>query len=464
MRTLVPTLSDEQRAVVQAALARHNVFLTGNAGCGKTVVIRAIVESFQRKYGKNFKQHVAVCAPTGIAATHIEGRTFHSTLGIGVVRRMGDFPKALAKRGVTRLRKLEVLILDEVSMVSAEMFECLSWFLGQVRKCPHEPFGGVQIILCGDMGQLPSVPVSAQTKQAFEDVFLNRGYAFQAPTWRRCRFRTFHLRKIWRQQDVDFATLLQEIKEGREEALDELLRRCGRPLPAHHAILPTELFGTNNEADAVNERAMARLTGPVVEVTAEDDIVAPQLNEAARAKWIENDFFRDCQAPATLRLKEGAQVMLVKNLDTDGGADMLVNGSRGIVRSIGPGGVPVVEFRNGRVEEVRRAEFAQEIADGIFAVRKQVPLRLAWGLTQWKAQGLTLDCARVSLDRIFSPGQVYVALSRVRDMDSLEIVCGSRRPSIKPAPEVIAFYEDMDGYDGTEAWEAWMKEHPIPFL
>lgn len=457
-----PILSQEQQEVVCAAMAGKNVFLTGNAGCGKTVTLRSMIDSFETRYGRQFRRYVAVCAPTGVAATHIGGRTYHSRLGVGVIRRSSDFPSLLKKRSSQDLRELRVLILDEISMVSAEMFECLSWFLGQIRKRPDLPFGGVQVIVSGDFYQI--CPISTDpSRNTLDDAFLNRGYAFQAPAWRRCRFEAFHLRRIWRQSDANFTTLLNEIKEGSKEALEELLRLCARPLTAHHAILPTELFGTNQEAEGVNARAMEGLTGPVVELPAMDSIHAPRLSKEGKEKWMQCEFFRECPAPATLCLKEGAQVMLVKNLEFDGGSQMLVNGSRGVVVAFQQKN-PIVEFCNGRVEVIEVAEFSQEIADGVTAIRKQIPLKLAWGITQMKSQGMTLDCARVSLDRIFAPGQAYVALSRVRDAPSLEIMCGSKRPNIDPSPEVTAFYKNIQDYDPGERWATWMKEHPIPFL
>lgn len=453
--------------VVDAALhARDNIFLTGNAGCGKTVTLLAILDGLQRRYQAAFRRAVAVCAPTGIAATHLSGRTIHSRLMVGMVRRASDFLNALQKRNVRQLRTLEVLVIDEISMVSAEMFECLSWFLGQARGRPELPFGGVQVIVCGDFGQLQPIAAGSEAVRAFQvDAFLNRGYAFQAPVWRRSGLRSFHLQKIWRQEDAEFSSLLNRIKVGDEAALEELLARCGRPLPAEHGVLPTELFGTNNEADALNERSMAALARQTRQMVAADRIDPPTLSEEARERWLDHEFFRDCPAPALLRLKVGAQVMLVKNLETDaGGRNALVNGARGVVVRFTLDGLPVVEFRSGRVEEMPETEFEQEVADHVVAVRRQVPLRMAWGITHFKSQGMSLDCARVSLDRVFAHGQAYVALSRARSMDGLEIRCGSKRPSIRPSPDVMAFYEDMDGYDGTVAWERWMQEHPIPFL
>lgn len=489
------TLSEEQQRVVDMVLAGHNTFYTGSAGTGKTFVTKSIIAALQARYGARFGELVAVTATTGIAATHIGGTTLNSALGIGAPNYMRDFAVMMRADNRARIRKWKLLIIDECSMMSAEFLEEMEATLCRVRAtgaagaagAPAAPCGGLQIVLAGDFSQLPPV-----TKPFVDDAttpehaFLNFGYAFQSPAWRRCGMRTVVLTRVFRQEDDVFVKLLNDVREGRaaatNAAMRELVGRCARPLDVKSGIKPTQVFACNRDVDAMNAREMAQLSSPMVRSPAHDDVLVspaaleasdgPRLSLAALTTRLRShEFFKDCMAAGALQLCEGAQVMLLRNVDVTA-ARPLVNGSRGVVVRFVPKEqvvwelkeqqvaaehattllnlarwkgtqLPVVRFLNGAEAPIMPCKFSTSVHGVGECVRVQLPLKLAWAITVHKSQGLSLDYVRVSLKSMFSCGQVYVALSRARSIEGLEIIEWQNPGCVRTDPAVMRFYRQM---------------------
>ncbi|DBA72022.1 TPA: hypothetical protein ACH3X2_14301 [Trebouxia sp. C0005] len=507
-----PTLSPQQQQVEDLVKEGKNVFFTGNAGTGKSFLLNRIIEHFRQDYREDFNACVAVTAATGIAATHISGTTLHSQTGCGVPQTIEDFDRMWKPQSRDRWRKMKVLICDEISMISAEMFHQLEHHARMIRGV-EKPFGGVQLVLSGDYFQLP--PIERRWSAGMDkSAFMNRGYTFQCPAWTQCNLHQVLLTKVFRQRNPEFVRMLNDIRTGNgRTAIQQLLQLCTRPLPEQNGIKPTQLFSKNADVDTVNAAELSALEGEEAVMDGLDSVeVAPAKTEgdsqssiAAEEQLWRHEFFRDCLAPKKAAFKIGAQVMLLRNLELTGNDRMLVNGSRGVITKfvpkdehvkemVGlrhrqgatpgapvpqgaeagkleqaiqslhkwPGTVlPVVKFVNGREEVLLPELFTADVAAVGVCKRLQVPLKLAWALTIHKCQGLTLDLAKVSLKGVFAEGQAYVALSRVRSLEGLQILDCSPN-CVKVSAIVQRFYECLlrgDDYkDG--CWEDWQNNHP----
>ncbi|KAA6419235.1 MAG: DNA repair and recombination PIF1 [Trebouxia sp. A1-2] len=505
-----------QQQVEDLVKEGKNVFFTGNAGTGKSFLLNRIIEHFRQDYGEDFNACVAVTAATGIAATHISGTTLHSQTGCGVPQTIEDFDRMWKPQSRDRWRKMKVLICDEISMISAEMFHQLEHHARMIRGV-EKPFGGVQLVLSGDYFQLP--PIERRWSAGMDkSAFMNRGYTFQCPAWTQCNLHQVLLTKVFRQRNPEFVRMLNDIRTGNgRTAIQQLLQLCTRPLPEQNGIKPTQLFSKNADVALEGEEFLALSNSKInIKFQAFDQAVmdgldsvevAPAKTEgdsqssiAAEEQLWRHEFFRDCLAPKKAAFKvDGSHVMLLRNLELTGNDRMLVNGSRGVITKfvpkdehvkemVGlrhrqgatpgapvpqgaeagkleqaiqslhkwPGTVlPVVKFVNGREEVLLPELFTADVA----AVG--VPLKLAWALTIHKCQGLTLDLAKVSLKGVFAEGQAYVALSRVRSLEGLQILDCSPN-CVKVSAIVQRFYECLlrgDDYkDG--CWEDWQNNHP----
>lgn len=483
-----PRLTAEQARVLDLVRAGHNVFFTGNAGTGKTFLLERLLEELRARYGTEeaFRTRVAVTATTGVAATHVGGQTLNAALGIGTVSALRDFQRMHAPAHARRIRGWHVLIVDECSMLSAEAFEAieerLRWVRNDVRAA-----GGVQLVLSGDFFQLPPVSrgVDAAVRAAGKDAFANFGYAFMAPAWQRCAFRTVMLRRAFRQQNDDLARALGLIRQGGESkaarnALRGVVRECLRPiteLTERTGIVPTQIFARNADVDDSNATELRRTLessggeARLRELRARDFVVLDRPDAstapANHARLTSSDFYRDCLVRERVALCEGAQVMLLRNIDTLG---MRVNGSRGVVTRfaskedcygpapteavLGPPDpsaaeiwgndeLPVVRFTDGLEYAVQPCRISSHVQGIGECVRVQVPLKLAWAITVHKSQGMSLDAVRLSLRSIFTVGQAYVALSRVRSLDGLHVLDWDMN-CLRADPHVLAFYRTVE--------------------
>ncbi|KAM9323072.1 ATP-dependent DNA helicase PIF1 [Pholidichthys leucotaenia] len=408
-------LNKEQAAVLSAVLSGKNVFFTGSAGTGKSFLLKRIIGSLPPK-------STFATASTGVAACHIGGTTLHSFAGIG----SGSAPLQqcieLAQRpGVLQhWTSCRHLIIDEISMVEAEFFDKLESVARSVRRST-EPFGGIQLIVCGDFLQLP--PVSKGKEKA--------RFCFQARSWRKVIQINMELTEVRRQTDHNFISILQAVRVGRvtEEVTAKLIKSAYHQIE-RDGILATRLCTHKDDVELTNENKLQQLPGSVHVFEALD-------SDPALVKTI------DAHSPVSrlIQLKVGAQVMLTKNLDVPRG---LVNGARGVVVAFEPGkhGLPLVRFLGGVTEVLKPERWVFKSGGGVHLSRQQLPLKLAWAISIHKSQGMTLDCVEISLARVFESGQAYVALSRARSLEGLRVM--DFDPSVVRAdPDVLVFYKKL---------------------
>lgn len=433
-------LNEGQQKALTTILEGKNVFLTGPGGTGKSFLIHRIGEEFHLR-----KKKVAITALTGCAALLLgkEAKTVHSWSGAGLGREQAskiasDIRKLPWKNKVLRRWLLtNALIIDEVSMMTPEFLELLNEVGQLVRRDSRKPFGGIQLILVGDFFQLPPV-----TKDDQETKFV-----FESPLWNQLGLAVCSLTEIVRQTDPVFQTLLNEARVGAlTKAGHQILQSRQTDSWQTLQIKPTLLFSRRAEVEMINERNLQALQGrPMLyEVkTVFDTTVAKGLTEQSPdvVRAI-HKLDRDAPYKSTLDLKVGAQVMLIYNLDQEAG---LVNGSRGVVTGFTTDTVPslpLVQFKGHSAPiPISHQTWESEEVDGL--KRSQIPLILAYAITIHKCQGATLDSALIDIGQsTFEMGQAYVALSRVKSLDSL-YVFDYDPLAIKAHPKVIAFYESV---------------------
>ena len=393
------SLTPAQQSVIDAVAGDDTspLLVTGRAGTGKSTVLHRLVAAEQRK--------VAVVAPTGVAALNVGGQTIHSFLRLPVGL-IGN-SRLYQDRDLRRLlMALDVLIIDEISMVSADVMDGIDRALREARGRP-DPFGGVRLVLFGDPFQLAPVPGGAEERTWYAEMYRSLWF-FDAHVWDRIPLRTLHLDLIHRQQDEEFRRLLTAVRHGAvtREMAQRLNEVGGRPLPEDR---PLTLASTNAAVATINRRALAELPG----------------KEATAVAEVDGDFGgRSFPADEDLRLKVGAHVMMLRN-DAEG---RWVNGSMGTVAKLKRGDL-TVEI-NGVQHEVEPATWerhrytvsaaSNELQRVVVAQFRQLPVRLGWAVTIHKAQGATLESASIDLGRkAFSPGQTYVALSRLTTLEGL---------------------------------------------
>eukprot|EP00934_Nitzschia_sp_Nitz4_P008073 Nitzschia sp. Nitz4//scaffold75_size92586//44390//46255//NITZ4_004854-RA/size92586-processed-gene-0.8-mRNA-1//1//CDS//3329557702//8063//frame0 len=453
-------LHPKQQEALDHIRLGHNVFLTGVAGTGKSLVLKRALDFIRDNY--NSREYVAL-GPTGSVAIALEGQTLHSFAGIGVPTVYRDFDKVKQKEFAWR--NLKVLILDEASLVSGEMFDLLSLAVSKIRKNPL-PFGGIQLVFCGDFLQLAPIStdessvsmLSNMTKVKQKDrPFLNRGFCFQSREWYRANFKVVHLDKVFRQKNAHLVGTLQQIRTGRVGPLVvQALKRYQRPLPPNkYGIRPTLLYCRNVDVTRDNLVELDKLPGNATSYRAVD-FVELEEHSPPWAKGIlqKNPFFRNCIAEQNLPIKVGSQVMLLKNEFLAG--TRLANGSRGKVIGFRPAPAktdstllpdtpkyPVVQFTDGTLKTILPVHFRSRIIGLGTCTRLAIPLRLAWAITTHKAQGMTLDYVVADVKDAFADGQVYVALSRASNEDGLEL--RNFRPHfVRTNSLALAFYENSN--------------------
>ena len=433
------TLNTDQLHGFEAIKEGKNIFLTGPAGTGKSHLIRHIVH-----WAESVGKRIAVTAMTGCAAlllgTHAS--TLHRWAGFGIAREPADVlaVQALKKPFIKRKWKTtDILIVDEVSMMTPELFEKLD-FVGKRVRASLQPWGGIQLIFCGDFFQLPPV-----TKGISGEMLTGR-FVFESPAWKAADLHPVILSKIERQTDPVFQTLLNECRIGApsEESVALLKSRQGLDWKSN-LIRPTLLFSRNTDVDTINEKNIAALKKPLRMYDAATAIVKPEAATTPpelSKEEVDSHVMRldnDANYCAHLELCVGAQVMLLTNLDIEKG---LVNGSRGVVIDFQMGtGLPIVQFLHGEPKTI--GYHSWESTDCPFVTRRQLPLRVAYAITIHKSQGATLDCALVDIgSSTFEYGQAYVALSRVRDLNSL-YVWNLNPAKIMAHPTVVKFYSTL---------------------
>jgi len=431
-------LHPEQEKALDLVKEGKNIFLTGPAGAGKSYLLRTITE-WAAASGKV----LALTALTGCAAILLgsQAKTLHSWAAVG----LGKEPVATMVANIgrnyfnkRRWLKTHILVIDEISMMTPDFFEKLDQVARLVRR-RAKPFGGLQLVLCGDFYQLP--PVSRGISGEMPGRF-----AFESPLWSTCGLQTVLLKQIERQKDPVFQNLLNECRVGEisPESVTALKARIGLNWKKH-VIKPTLLFSKNADVDNINEKNLQALKKPLRTFTA-STMTGPKIEQGAsldppskeQVDHLVNRLDLDSSYSPTLELCEGCQVMLLTNLSVEEG---LVNGSRGVITEFTPEGLPVVQFLRGLPKPIEHHSWVSPDHSGIS--RRQIPLRVAYAITIHKSQGATLDCALVDIgDSTFEYGQAYVALSRVRDLESL-FVYALDPTKIIAHPAVKTFYGSL---------------------
>lgn len=426
-------ISEAQQSALDCALSGENVFITGGAGVGKSFLTSSIVDGLKEQGSA-----VKVTASTGAAACLVNGQTLHSLLGLGLAQESVELliSRALRNRKIVKTwREIDTLVIDEVSMIHPVFFTKLEKVAAAVRHSTL-PFGGIQIILVGDFFQLPPVPERGQSPS-------DPKFIFQTETWSRLQLRCVELTQIFRQDDdSEFAQTLRRIRRGvvEDEDVNLLFERLHADIDHAEGVIPTQLYARRDIVDKLNQQHLETLDGPSVfceyEMTSS---LATELDGTSKHaldalhRYTE-EVCKNMRAVKQLELKVGAQVMMTVNRpDLD-----LVNGSRGVVvRFVGD--VPVVRFAGSTVMVSPHTwKHTRELVGEVLT--SQIPLQHAWALTIHKAQGVSLDCAEISLDRsVFEFGQAYVALSRVRALSGLKLV-GFKTNVIRADPIVTTFY------------------------
>jgi ATP-dependent exoDNAse (exonuclease V) alpha subunit len=405
-----------QQQALTVMLGGASVFLTGAPGAGKTYVLNEFVRR-AKKRGKR----VAVTASTGIAATHIGGSTIHSWSGLGIkdVLSQWDIDKLKNNdRLIKRYNSTDILVIDEISMLHGSRLDMVNQVCKLLRG-NDKPFGGLQVVLVGDLFQLP--PVS----RAGERI----DFAHTSQAWRELDPKICYLTEQHRQTELGdgLLDLLEAMRRGDvNDAHESLLQsRIGR-LPGDD-IVATKLYSHNVDVDTINHQHLQKLGGKARSY---------QMSfggQKARAEQLAKSIL----APVTLELKQDAEVMFVVNDPVKG----FYNGTRGRVVDF-ESDRPVVELLNGKTIVVEPHDWSLEEDGRMRASASQLPLRLAWAITIHKSQGMSLDAAVVDLSRSFTPGMGYVALSRVRSLQGLYLL-GINNVALLLHPDIHSFDTEL---------------------
>lgn len=401
-----------QQKAIDLVKNGENIFLTGRAGCGKTTCLREIIN-----WATQSDINIGIASSTGVSAILIGGRTIHSLMGFGLGKDTMENLVTKAKRynkpAVNKLKEMQILIIDEISMIDSVFFDKISKYMSIIRGKYLFPFSGVQIILTGDFAQLSSVEGDK--------------YCFQSETWKELNIQTVDLKESMRHKDdQEFDLILKELRWGRmTKPIFKKLKRTKNNV-FDGDIKPTILYSKNVDVDKINNDEYEKL---IREGAPHETYHTRYSSNPDCKKWADSN-----KVPEWVSLCIGSQVMLTWNTDIDA---YLVNGSRGVVTDIAQNGV-YVTFMNGNNHFITYFKVKSEEDDSIYV--ELVPLKLAYSITINKSQGATLDCIEVELGKnIFTWGQSFTALSRVRSLNSVRIFeLGSN--SFQCHPEVLKFY------------------------
>ena len=423
----------------------RNIFLTGKAGTGKTTLLHKIINTCYK--------NTVVVAPTGIAALNAGGVTIHSMFQLPfasflptlsnppIVNEFLRFENRFSLRKHFQMHKnkqqvirnMELLIVDEVSMLRADVLDAMDYMLQFIRK-DKRPFGGVQVLFIGDLLQLP--PVVKQEEWEVLKHYYKGMYFFQSEVITQNPLLYVELETIYRQTDKLFISILNHLRENQltSEDIKQLERYVQPDFPKKHLKDYITLTTHNAKADAMNQREMSKLSSTLFSYEA--DIV---------------DDFPEYLYPIekVIQLKEGARVMFIKN--DISGEHLFFNGKMGTVVSLSEGEI-TVKLDGGRVINVERYEWenvryklnetTKDIEEERLGSFTQYPLRLAWAITIHKSQGLTFEKAILDLASVFASGQAYVAFSRLRSLDGLILLSSVSANGINNNGEVISYAEN----------------------
>lgn len=437
---ITSTFSKEQEEVFECIKRGDNIFMTGPGGSGKTFLIQELYKWYTQTECKK----IQVCALTGCAAVllNCNAKTLHSWAGIGLAN--GDSMEIINKVSYNKFKRknwmnINILIIDEVSMLSNKLLNILDGVAKKIRK-NNLPFGGIQVLFSGDFYQLPPIGNS--------DDIESKQFCFESPIWKSIFHKEIQLKQIFRQTEETYSNILNQIREGKlnKKGYNLLMSRC---IPCTDgSIKPTKILPRRNDANKINENEMKRLNDEerkykmeqIQTLPDEERHIIPHEQLINELETLQNNLI----AEKELILKIGAQVMCIVNITTDG-LNPIVNGSRGIIINFteGKNPLPIVKFKCGLVKPVNY--YVWELDDNKGYGIKQIPLILAWALTIHKSQGSTLELAEIDIGNgIFECGQSYVALSRVKNIEGLYLT--SFNPAkIKINRKVQEYYKSLGG-------------------
>jgi ATP-dependent DNA helicase PIF1 len=415
-----------QKIALEKMMEGKNICLTGSAGTGKTYILQIL-----KQWAEQNNKKIAITALTGTAAFLLGGKTIHSWSGIGLGTSSVEsvVEKCTMRKHLrTKWRMTDILVIDEISMMSPELFSYLDMVAQGVRR-NDLPFGGLQLIVVGDFCQLPPV-VNIQGSDDKRPIF-----CFESISWDSCIDEVVVLKEIVRQTDPEFQECLNHVRMGNVSPKVKTLleSRIGVDI-SKDGILPTRIYPNKKNVDYINRTCLQKLA------KSQSGTKCYRFNASVEniPESSKEQFFKTLPCVDSLKICVGAQVMLVINLNQDEG---LVNGSRGVVQDI-KGLTITVKFYNGITKEISPHEW---MVDGAKKNAKitQLPIILAWAITIHKSQGASLDLAEIDVGEcVFECGQTYVALSRVRSLQGLRIV-SLDTDKIQIHPLVKAFYEKL---------------------
>ncbi len=419
-------INDKFREAIRLVDTGKNIFITGKAGTGKSTLLKVIKESLT--------QNFVVLAPTGVAAVNIGGQTIHSFFGFRPDITVEKVLKRKHTRNPDVYENLEVLIIDEISMVRADLLDCVNTFLTMHGPEKGRPFGGVQLIFIGDLYQLPPI-VTYKEKDIFNELYRSP-YFFDSKAFSEVEFKIIELTKIYRQTEEEFVNILNSVRN--KTVTDELLFNLNKRVDFTFDPDPNEgyieLVTINAKADIINDRRLKTLSGKIYSY---EGIISGEFDE------------RSYPAPHILDLKVGAQVMLTSN-DSKG---RWFNGTVGIIERIDD--EISVRLENGNLIEVSSNTWemykfsfdrlSQKIVSEVAGSFTQYPLMLSWAVTIHKSQGKTFNKVIVDMGAgAFAHGQTYVALSRCTTLSGLVLRVPIEKRHILLDNHVVNFFKNYN--------------------
>jgi ATP-dependent DNA helicase PIF1 len=434
-------ISEDQKKILNAILDKKNVFITGPGGCGKSYFINFFKE-YTSVNTPNTK--LALTSTTGISALLIGGCTIHSYLGIGLAKESAYVLSNKIKKSkfhLDRWKKLDILIIDEVSMLSIELFEKLDEIAKKLRK-NEQPFGGIQLILSGDFLQLPSVNSTS--------------FLFNSTIWKETVHNTFYLEKIFRQDDDSFIDILSEARFGKLSTESVKLIREREDATVDISYVPTKLFALNRNVENYNKTHLEKLLKKgitpfeymieievnipnILERVVEEEEIETLVEENKVFSGLYHKYLKNIQARRILEICKGCHVMMLVNKYFSQG---VVNGSQGVVVGFSDNQCPIVKFYNGQIIEIEPNVWKIEEDGKEICSYTQIPLKLSYSTSIHGSQGATLDYAEIDFEGMFEYGQAYVAMSRVKKISNL-IIRNFSSSRIKAHPDAIEYYNRL---------------------